>query len=423
MTQPYERTHADAEPDPRHLARLLRELRGIDRLIRGLPTVSLCGVPGRSPENALIAVDDASRARLQVLQRRRGDVLDRIVGAGAPVGRWFEHGPTSLSDLPRSLFSRRLLLYLDPLPEFDQGAGDHELHCLPARARRWVPSDIEEPPAVTKRRAAYARRRSSNLRLLIAACALVAYLCLLTLPPLAALAVLASWLFRPTPPPYEGISPGTGEPSPALARAREMEEARLEARRLDALVPPAPAPMQLTHDYPYRYEGFHPGAEADCRVRIFQAPEGQRPKPKPVVVLSQNLDPLSGTSLTNLIEAIAADVVLANLPHLMPQGRLADLHALKDPPFRVVEHYCGDHPMYHREEGDRDGENFAIVTFSSYRVQAPQGLPEVEEAAFAGEPYIIVRSNATERPRFGEPEWHHRGVGRATVERMLGREL
>lgn len=413
-------------PQDGRLAELLRELRKVDAAIRTVPAIRMHGVPGRKPEHALMPMSDEHEGELRALQERRAAVLERMSREVLPTGRWVLH--------------RRKLLYLTPLPDSDGGPEDFELYVLPARASRWIPEETPEHPGITERRFAYARRLSMSRR---QAALLLCLLATTIAAPfvwgaadglvfavllLGGLAVLAEgrryWarkIFGGEEPydPFEVVSPGTGEHSEGLRLLAEGRRERERERVLEAVAPEAPAPMRKTHDYEYPYEGFYPGAGATCRVRIYQH-EREETGP-PVVVLSQDLDELTGTSLTNLIEAVAAEVVLANLDHLLPKSFLDDRRARKSPPFRVVEHYSKGHPGWHPEPGDRDGEAFAVITFAGYRVQSPLDLPEVEHAIVDGEEYTIVHANSTERPRLGEPEWRH--VGRTAAEKMVGQEL
>ncbi|WP_047865446.1 hypothetical protein [Rubrobacter aplysinae] len=198
---------------------------------------------------------------------------------------------------------------------------------------------------------------------------------------------------------------GTEEPSDRIASFR------MSAQR----------PLQKTHDYDYEYAGFHLGAEASCRVRIYQDSDsadqgGQRP----VIVLSQKLPP-GGTSITNLIEAVTAEVVLAELPEKLPRSWRENRKALRESPFHVVEHYSEGNSFGGSNPGDKEDESTSIVTFSDYRIQGPLGVPEIEHGDVDGEEVTIVHGNHTERPRFGQPDWHHEG--REAIERLLGGQL
>lgn len=100
---------------------------------------------------------------------------------------------------------------------------------------------------------------------------------------------------------------------------------------------------QLTHDLRHTYRGnWHAGGV--CRVRIYQGGELA-----PVIVLSE-LPENDNTSVTNLVEYLAAEVVAAHLPQAFEET---------EPPV-VVEHYParGD---------DYLAEHFDLVTFSSWR--------------------------------------------------------
>jgi hypothetical protein len=135
--------------------------------------------------------------------------------------------------------------------------------------------------------------------------------------------------------------------------------------------------MHLAADY------VHPTPRCGrCRVRIFLPEEPERDVP--VVILTEPTDN-PGTSVTNCVERLAAEVSHAN-------GL--------DPARAVwIEHY---------ERGVRgtaeDPHTFDLVTFSSY---------EIEDlgANLLGERHM----------RLGEPTW--RLLDRASVEALVGRPV
>ena len=101
----------------------------------------------------------------------------------------------------------------------------------------------------------------------------------------------------------------------------------------------------------------------------------------PTVVLSE-LPFNKNTSVTNLVECIAAEVLQKYLPEQIG----------KNPPFHCVEHYP-------REEGSKLQETFDLVTFE---LNAPTSC------------WVGGKSRIT----LGEPQW--RRLERSELERMIG---
>ena len=113
--------------------------------------------------------------------------------------------------------------------------------------------------------------------------------------------------------------------------------------------------MELTHDYVYQYEGYGRAA-SECRVRIYEGPE------KPPVFLLQELESNPGTSITNMAEYLAAEVIKErSLPT----------------PLTWIEHY----PEHEGEVGE-----YSLVMFSAW---------ELEEDCLGG----------VWRCRVGSPAW------------------
>lgn len=125
----------------------------------------------------------------------------------------------------------------------------------------------------------------------------------------------------------------------------------------------------------YEYHGlWTPGAS--CGLQIFSSLIDV-----PTVVLSEL--PCNGnTSVTNLVECIAAEVLQKYLP-----GQIG-----KNPPFHCVEHYP-------RDDRSKVQETFDLVTFE---LNAPAPC------------WLGGRSRTT----LGEPEW--RRLERNELERMIG---
>ena len=431
-------TNCSRERDPARMTILLQRIREIDARMDAVPATKVSGVPGRKPEHALRATSPEARRELRAIRAHRAKLLEELAAAGLPAERWTRHG--------------RRLLYLAPLPELDAGPESYELYELPVRASKWIPAGVPEAPSVTERRIAYARQHARgrlaltglyaglSLWIWTAWCAYTTFVAGAEYPGLLAILLISAALVGALVmagsyhvvekagftkidedyprSPFEEIAPGTGEPSERLQHERERLKDRQWKRHLNSIAPECNSVMCKTRDYDYEYAGYHPGAESTCRVRIYESQDGR--SEAPVIVLTQPLPP-SGTSLTNLIEAIAAEVVVTNLDHRLPSNAWADRLARRRPPFRVVEHYSKGYPDWFDYEGDRAGEHFAIVAFSSYRVQAPESFPPVENLELGGEQWTVVVGNASDRPRLGAPRWHH--VGRIACERLVGQKL
>src|SRR4051812_5955109 len=81
-------------------------------------------------------------------------------------------------------------------------------------------------------------------------------------------------------------------------------------------------PMKMTHDFIYRYHGFHIDGGI-CRVRIYQ-----RTEQVPIILVSE-LEENRNTSITNLAEYLAAELLLQYFPDRLKE---------KDP-VHWIEHY------------------------------------------------------------------------------------
>ncbi len=131
----------------------------------------------------------------------------------------------------------------------------------------------------------------------------------------------------------------------------------------------------MTVEVIYEYHGlWTPGAS--CGLQIFSSPIEV-----PTVVLSE-LPCNRNTSVTNLVECVAAEVLQKHLA-----GRIG-----KNPPFHCVEHYP-------TEDGSKLKETFDLVTFE---LNTPVSC------------WIGGRS----RISLGEPEW--KPMERSELERMIG---
>ncbi len=128
--------------------------------------------------------------------------------------------------------------------------------------------------------------------------------------------------------------------------------------------------MRKTHDYIHEYRGYW-SEGGKCRVRIYRE-EGR----EPVVVCSQLADN-SNTSVTNMAEYLAAEII--------------EEHSLPTP-LVWIEHY----PEHEGEIGE-----WSLVTFSSW------------------EPVEVCLGGAWRRP-VGSPRWS--SLRPEEVDVLLGRE-
>ena len=133
-------------------------------------------------------------------------------------------------------------------------------------------------------------------------------------------------------------------------------------------------------DVHHIYHGIYlPGGV--CRIRVY------RPAGFPPVVIATELPENDSTSITNLAEQLAAEVLEAYLPD----------RAGEDRPFVWIEHYPRQ-----ASGGVRLVESFDLVTFSDYRPR---------QELRAGRWRVCI----------GEPAW--RRLSRAQVELMIGEPL
>lgn len=137
--------------------------------------------------------------------------------------------------------------------------------------------------------------------------------------------------------------------------------------------------MTLHLDTTHRYHGFR-GCESRCRIRIYD------PTPAGVpVVIATELDDNPGTSITNLAEQLAAEVLVRHLPHR--DGA--------EPPLLWIEHYPPR--RYVRDEHDYD-----LVRFAHWN-------PRWQRKPFG---HVL---------EVGQPSWFP--LSRAEVEALIGEPL
>jgi hypothetical protein len=127
----------------------------------------------------------------------------------------------------------------------------------------------------------------------------------------------------------------------------------------------------------HTYHGFW-GPRAVCRIRIY------RPPGFPPVVIATELPENENTSITNMAEELAADVLASYLPDRAGEER----------PFVWIEHYPP------RPDGRR--EAFDLVTFEHYRPR---------QELRGGRRRVLI----------GAPEW--RSLTREQVEALIGGPL
>jgi len=142
----------------------------------------------------------------------------------------------------------------------------------------------------------------------------------------------------------------------------------------------APIPHELTSDYVYEFHGlWEPGGV--CRIQVYES-IGRVP-----IVIATELPENRNTSITNLVECLAAEILERHFPERV--GQLT--------PMAWVEHYP------ERPQGaTRLPEDFALVTFA-------RAIPKLD------------RAGNHWRKTLGTPAWKH--LERDVVALMIGRPL
>jgi hypothetical protein len=153
--------------------------------------------------------------------------------------------------------------------------------------------------------------------------------------------------------------------------------------------------MRLTHDRnPYPYTGFY--CTAFCRIRVFEDdpidlsavanPDALSREPTPPVVIATELVSNTGTSITNVAEFLALDV----MTHLLP--------AYQWRPIIWIEHYERENERVLRQLGP----GLSFVRFAHY--------------------HPVYRTlSARSVPAFGPPKWFH--ATPQEIERLTGQRL
>ena len=134
---------------------------------------------------------------------------------------------------------------------------------------------------------------------------------------------------------------------------------------------------QLIADYHYTYTGYWT-RDAVCRIQIFAASDAV-----PVVVATE-LDENTGTSITNVCEYLAAEVIARHFPERFEA----------EDPIIWLEHYPRT-PAEHR-----------------------QGLPAFSRAEFSSFTPRVEYLGAIKRIRIGQPTWRH--IDETEVEALIG---
>jgi hypothetical protein len=140
-----------------------------------------------------------------------------------------------------------------------------------------------------------------------------------------------------------------------------------------------------THDFRYPFRGYYdrePGGA--CRVRILQEPG------KPPILVLTELPENETTSVTNLMETLAPELIGRHLPHRY--------EVIDEEPAIVIEHYP---PVEDPRGRVRGRATYDRVTFDSWRPTK-------------------VWFHGQERLSLGEPEWRH--MADAEVRELHGDE-
>jgi len=136
--------------------------------------------------------------------------------------------------------------------------------------------------------------------------------------------------------------------------------------------------FEKTNDYLYEFHGYHtPGGV--CRIRIYE-----KPADTPVIIATE-LPDNPNTSVTNMAEYLAAEIIAKHFPQRFEEER----------PVTWIEHYP---PIEVRGKRGKKDE-YSVVEFSSYTPR--------REYTF-GQP----------RVRIGEPSWRH--IDEDDLTRLLG---
>jgi hypothetical protein len=143
--------------------------------------------------------------------------------------------------------------------------------------------------------------------------------------------------------------------------------------------------MHKTADYEYAFRGtWDREPKGRCRVRILEAVGTP-----PVLILTE-LTANPSTSVTNLVEVLAAELIARHFPHRF--------EVVGEEPVILIEHY---EPLCDEPRGRRGQPTYDRVVFGSW---APRR----------------VWLGGQERLSLGEPDWHH--LAYEEVRTLLGAE-
>jgi len=151
-------------------------------------------------------------------------------------------------------------------------------------------------------------------------------------------------------------------------------------------------PPRIDTQHTYRWFDSSVYAPTVCRVRVWDLAEGL-----PLVLVSQPPD-AHGTSITNAVAQIAAEILVRYLPERLGAR----------PPFLFVQHYPLGGPTFTM---DRLGEDFARVTFGDYRLRGERQGPFWRRRLVGP---LALGS--------GRPEWHG-PLPLAAIEALVDEEL
>lgn len=134
---------------------------------------------------------------------------------------------------------------------------------------------------------------------------------------------------------------------------------------------------QLVHDELFTYAGYWT-RDAVCRIQIFAAPDEV-----PVVVATE-LEENTGTSITNVCEYLAAEVIARHFP----------------------ERFEAEDPI------------IWIERYPRTPAERRQGLPTFSQAEFSSFTPRVEYLGTIKRIRIGQPTWRH--VEETEVEELIG---
>ena len=139
-----------------------------------------------------------------------------------------------------------------------------------------------------------------------------------------------------------------------------------------ARIPEGRSAMRKTHDYEYPFRGTWDREPAGrCRVRILEA-DGT----PPTVILTE-LNANVSTSVTNMVEVLAAELIAKHFP--------VRFETVGEDPITLVEHY---EPLKDDRTRRRGKPTYDRVTFGDWRPRK-------------------VWLGGQERRSLGEPDWRH----------------